>query len=385
MKQTRFFRLVICLLIVLGVVACGSNKKKELKPNALTRFDQKVTLEKRWSKTIGKGLGKYYQQFIMAQDGDYVYAASVDGEVYKLNKLSGKLAWKVTIDNTLTSGVAVDDKQVYVGTLDGAIVAINKESGKESWSQALTSEAVSAPASNNDAVIVQTINGQVFSLDSADGDIRWRYDSVPSALTVRGNSRPQFFSTYVAIGLGNGKLAVLSGETGQLMWEPKIADPKGDTELSRVVDVDSTPLMLDSKLIAASYQGKIAAYDLKTGRLVWSADESTFRDLGEGFNSVYVANVDGTVNAYDINSGDIKWSNDDFMRRKVTGPVTISSYLVVADFDGYLHVLSQVDGQEVGRKKLNGSGIKAQVLVNQDWVYAIANNGKLVAYQLHEK
>jgi outer membrane protein assembly factor BamB len=44
------------------------------------------------------------------------------------------------------------------------------------------------------------------------------------------------------------------------------------------------------------------------------------------------------------------------LRRSLTGPVLQGPYLVVADYDGYVHWLKREDGRIVARKR-----------VNQDW------------------
>jgi len=84
-------------------------------------------------------------------------------------------------------------------------------------------------------------------------------------------------------------------------------------------------------------------------------------------------------------SGEIKWAVESLLRRKITAPTTVSSYLVIADYDGYLHLLSQVDGRIVARKRLSWGGIKTSVLADGNRFYAIANNGKLRAYELGEE
>jgi outer membrane protein assembly factor BamB len=384
MNIIRIVKNVLCLILIIGIVACSSNKKKELKPVELESFDAEVELDTQWSRKIGSGLGEFYHQFILALDEKWIYAASENGKVFQMDKRSGKVQWKVSLDAVLTGGVAVDEQQVYVGTSGGVLIALDKNTGEQVWSEQLTSEIVSSPAAYNGHVVVQTSNGQVFDLDSENGDIRWRYDSIPPALTIRGNCRPIFLANYVVVGLGNGKLAVLDVDSGQLMWEPKVAEPKGDTEIGRIVDVDSTPLIVDQSLFAASYQGRIVAYDLKTGGLQWAADESTFRDLGYGFNGVLVSSADSIVTQYDTVSGSVKWANEDFLRRKLSAPVAVNNYVVVGDFEGYVHVLSQMDGHIVARKKVNGSGVRTPAIAEGMWFYVIANNGRLKAYEIIE-
>ncbi len=385
MRSYRIIYCLLCLLIITGISACGSNKKKELKPVELESFEEEIEIDRLWSRKIGWGMGEYFHQFVLAMDAQSVFAAAENGKVFKIDKVSGAKSWKVSLDTTLTSGVAVDEKNVYVGSIDGALIALDKENGQQVWSKKLTSEVISAPGVNAEHVVVQTANGQVFDLNVADGEQRWRFDSVMPALALRGNSRPQFFANYVVIGMANGKLAIIDIETGQLLWEPKVADPKGDTEIERIVDVDGSPMFIGDKLYAVSYQGQVVSYDLKTGHLLWAEEESSYRDLASGFGNIYVSSSDGVVTAYDEQTGTVKWSNDDFLRRRLTAPSVISSYVVVADYEGYVHLLSQIDGHIIARKRVNGSGVKAPILVDGTRFYVIANNGRLKAYELGEE
>ncbi len=385
MKFNNIAHCLLCLFVIVGISACGSNKKKELKPVELESFEEEIELDRLWSRKIGSGLGEYYHQFVLALDSGFIFAASENGKVFKIDKDSGDKSWKVSLDTTLTTGVAVDEKHVYVGSMDGALIALDKENGEQVWSKSLTGEIVSAPAITADHLVVQTANGHVFDLNTEDGEQRWRFDSVMPALTLRGNSRPQFFANYVVIGLANGKLAIIDIENGQLLWEPKIADPKGDTEIERIVDVDSTPIFIGDKLYAVSYQGQLASYDLKSGRLLWAEDESSYRDLSSGFGNIYVSSADGIVTAYDEQTGAVKWANDDFLRRRLTAPAAVSSYIAVADYEGYVQLLSQVDGHIVARKRVNGSGVKTPIVVDGSRFYVIANNGRLKAYELGEE
>jgi outer membrane protein assembly factor BamB len=56
-----------------------------------------------------------------------------------------------------------------------------------------------------------------------------------------------------------------------------------------------------------------------------------------------------------------------------------SSYVAFGDFEGYLHMVSQIDGHFVARERINSSGLRVRPLVVGDWMYVFANNGDLVA------
>lgn len=383
-RSCRIKTWLVCLLLI-GVCACSSNKKKELKPLQLESFEQSVELDTLWSRKVGSGFGEYYHQFILAMDDRFVYAAAENGNVYKFDKISGKKQWKISLGVKLTVGVSVDDERIYVGAIDGTLLALNKDTGMQVWSRQLASEIVSAASISADHVIVQAANGEIFDFNAANGEQRWRFGSAMPALTFRGNSRAAFFANYVVAGLANGKLAVIDIMTGQLVWEPKIADAKGDTEIERIVDVDASPLIIDEMLLAVSVQGRLVANDLKTGRIIWAEDESSFREIDADGDKVYVTNMDGVVTAYDLHDGTVKWANEDLLRRKVSGPRVVNKYIVAADFEGYVHVFSQADGQLVGRKRAAYEGIKSPALVDGSRFYIIANNGRLKAYQIGER
>ena len=393
--------LVAGLLLLL--VACSSSNHKDLKPIDLSDIDTALRIKQLWDKPVG-GQGEYYHQFQLAVDARYLYSASTSGRVYQLDKFTGDTRWKVSLNTALTSGVSIDNEHVYVGARDGAIIALSQTSGEQVWVQNLASEPISAPSAFEDNVVVHLSNGQIVNLHAETGEVRWIYDGNVPALTIRGTGRATFFGQFVAVGLANGKLALLDIKTGQLRWENKVGIAQGDSEIERIVDVDTQPSLSESKLFAVSYQGRIVAYDMQNGRTLWAEDESSYKDLTLGFGSVYVSNSDGQIVAYDQLSGDVKWVNESLLRRKISSPTAVSSYLVVADYDGYVHLISQVDGNLLARERVDvlarkcfcrgnrlsnvwrlineSSGVRSSIMADGRRFYAIANNGKIKAYEI---
>ncbi len=127
-----------------------------------------------------------------------------------------------------------------------------------------------------------------------------------------------------------------------------------------------------------TYQGKVAAIDVESGRPLWNRDASSYVGLAQGFGTVYVSLANGAVEGVDERSNSALWNNDALQRRQLSSPEVFSSYVAVGDLEGYLHLLSQVDGHFVGRKKIDGDGLRARPLVIGDWIYAYGNSGKLV-------
>jgi outer membrane protein assembly factor BamB len=65
--------------------------------------------------------------------------------------------------------------------------------------------------------------------------------------------------------------------------------------------------------------------------------------------------------------------------RTLTGPVAYDDYVVVGDYDGYVHWLSVSDGRQLGRIKIAGSAINAMPVVVDNTVYVYSKDGRLAA------
>ena len=107
--------------------------------------------------------------------------------------------------------------------------------------------------------------------------------------------------------------------------------------------------------------------------------------VGVGFGNVYVADDDGTVSAYLINGQGVRWQNIDLGFRELSRPVPINSYVAVVDFEGYLHFLSQVDGEIVGRIKVDSGGARADMIAKGNRLFVYTNDGALKAYDVESR
>jgi outer membrane protein assembly factor BamB len=109
---------------------------------------------------------------------------------------------------------------------------------------------------------------------------------------------------------------------------------------------------------------------------------SSVSGVSQGFGNVYVADEDGTVFALHRNGQGQRWSQDALAWRGLGRPVTVSSYVAVPDFEGHVHILSQVDGSIVGRFRADSKGVNADMLNDGNVLYVFGNGGKLNAYEL---
>ncbi|MNE21632.1 MULTISPECIES: outer membrane protein assembly factor BamB [Pseudomonas] len=367
------------LTLAILAAGCSSNSKKELPPAELTKFTEEVVLKKQWSRSIGDGQGESFNMLVPAIENDRIYAADVTGVVMAMDRNTGDVAWKKDLELPVSGAVGVGYGMVMLGTLRGEVIALDASTGEQRWRSRVTSEVLAPPATNGDVVVVQTQDDRVIGLDASTGDRRWIYESTPAVLTLRGTGAPIVTNHLAVAGLSTGKVIALDTRNGVPVWEQRVAIPQGRSELDRVVDIDGGLLLSGGTLYVSSYQGRVAGLDLESGRVLWQRDASSYTGVAQGFGNVYVSLASGTVEGIDERSSSALWSNDSLARRQLSAPEVFSSYVAVGDLEGYLHLLSQVDGRFVGRERIDSDGLRARPLVVGDTIYVYGNSGKLEA------
>jgi len=354
-------------------------------PKELVEIAEEVRLRRLWSVNVGNGQGDNYTRIIPAVDRGVVYAASENGTVVAVDLSSGDVIWRERLEDvTLTGGVGAGGGLVAVGTRDAEVVALDQQDGSVRWITPVTSEVVAAPTTNGDIVVVQTVDDKVAGLEASNGERRWIYESTQPALTLRGTSRPVITSAgSVIAGFSNGTLVSVSASDGVWRWEERIAVPEGRYDIERVIDVDGDLLVDGSRILASSYQGNLMALDILTGRIVWGLEgTSSYHGLARGFGNLYYSDDESLVVAIRDNSEDIVWRNEDLQFRQITAPTAITNYVAVADFEGYLHLLSQIDGRIVGRVRVDSDGVRSNLINSNGRLIAYGNSGTLAAYSI---
>ena len=381
--MVRLFRSSLALLLTVSLTACSvfSGKDTEVKtPKALVPLaEEQVRLVKVWSRSVGKGAESSFASLKPAVVGDRVFVSGADGEISALARDTGKVIWRKQLNVVVGGGVSADAGMVLLGTLDGEVIVLNQDNGDELWRSRVSSEILSAPVSDGIYVAVQSIDDHLSVFNAQTGEFLWRQDVLQPALTLRGSASPLLFSEAVFAGFASGEAKAFRLQNGAPLWSARIAMPSGRTELERMVDVRGTPLMVGETIFFTSFQGNITALELYTGRERWSKELSSYESMDDGFGSVYVTSEEGYVTSVDQRSGASNWRQTDFEFRQLSAPATFSSYLAVGDGEGYLHVLSQVDGSQIGRFKVASSAIKAQPLVDIDLILVMTADGELVA------
>ena len=385
-------RYLLLFTMMFSIAGCStisgwfdSDDDDPMAPMALSDITETVKIKELWSVGVGDGQGDGFYRLQPAISGEVIYAASADGEVVAVDRKRGKTLWEVDLDISLSGGVGVYNDVLLLGSSEGLVLKLDANTGEQLWTTMLTGEILSPPQANGKVVVAQTYNGKLQGLDFATGQLLWTYNSKVPVLTLRGTSVPIMENNRVYAGFASGRVLAFDAQTGSIVWDGRVAIPQGRSEIERIVDVDGTMELAGDELYAVSYQGSVVAIDIESGRKIWQQKASSFSGVSLGFGNVYAADEDGTLNAFMRNGEGVRWSQGALGYRQLSRPTPVGSYVTVGDFEGYLHVLSQVDGDFVGRVRVDSDGVRADMLSEDGILYVFANDGELVAYEITAK
>ena len=333
----------------LNPFADSGPKMAELQP-----IETKLAARVVWQQSVGES-GVY--SFTPAVLGSTTYAASGEGDLVRID--GGRQAWKVDVGQPLSGGVGADETMVVVGSPKGELLAFASTDGTPLWKVKTSSEILSPPVIGSGMVIVRTGDNQLAAYDAKDGKRKWFFQRPTPALSLRVSARSVIDGKYVFAGFPGGKLIAVSTSNGAAVWDGTVAVPKGATELDRVADITSAPVISGRSVCAVAFQGRVACFDLGSGNLVWARDMSSAAGLDIDSRFLYVSDDKGAVHALDMASGASIWKQDKLSLRRLTAPVARRGYVAVADAEGIVHFLSRDDGSFIARLETDGSPVVA--------------------------
>jgi outer membrane protein assembly factor BamB len=382
--RNRFVRFSLASLVVL-LVGCSTKDTFE-QPVPVPEIDASVEFKRIWTMSVGKGHDDQFLHLAPLYAGDVIYAASADGLLVAVEPGNGKALWQRRSKDRIFAGFGGDGNQLYYITRDAELVALSRETSDELWRTSLPTEGLAAPQSNGSLVVAQTTDGRVIGFDAANGERLWQYDGQVPVLSMRTAAAPLVGGDIVIASFANGRVIALTADAGQPVWQYEVGQPQGRTELERLVDIGGQPLVLESAIMVAGYQGKLALVDIRSGQEIWSRRASSFYSPSIGGGSIFLAAANGDIIAYRGSDRRELWVQDRLSWRQVTRPVASGDYVVTGDYEGYLHALSREDGALQGQLKFDSDGIRVPVQVIEDGnLLVYGNGGRMAVYSLKPK
>jgi len=320
-------------------------------PTEIKPYDKKASMELIWENKVGDN---EVNNFNLVFSEEFVIAATSDGSVRKMKINSGETVWKKEFSQKIMIGVGGNIENILFIAEDGYLWCLDGK-GEAIWKIFVDGEALTTPVINNDKAYVRLANYGILQVDLKQGDVDWRYIHASPSLTFNGTSSLAFSDGIIYGGFGAGKLVAIHQKSGAFMWEATISQIKGVTDIERLNDVLSQPLINNREIYAASTSGDLTAIDRKNVNTIWTRKISSFKNLAfDGFD-IYLTHKSDSLYSLDSKNGKTNWRNADLQYRRVTNPIITGDYVAVGDFDGYIHLLNIESGAIEGRAQITSN------------------------------
>lgn len=343
-----------------------------------------------WRNAVGNGTGEYYSTLHPAWQDVRVFAADRYGLVKALDVDTGQEIWSKDLSlhvgflfhnrpALLSGGVTTANDRVYIGSELGKVYALRAEDGSMAWQAKVAGEVLSSPVVSDGMVLVHTSNGMLQALNEFSGTIAWTVNLDVPSLTLRGQSSPTTTLGAAIIGGNNGRVSAVLINQGQLIWQQRIFQSKGATEVARLNDVRTTPVVVNGVVYASAYNGNLAALHLHSGQVIWSREIGAVTDLLVNSGYIYLVDQDDRVIVLDSQGREL-WRQSELLHRHLTSPTLYNGYIVTGDLEGYLHWINIDDGRFVSQQKVDSAGLLSKPIVAGNKLIVQSKNGAIYAF-----
>lgn len=354
----------------------------------LPTVENLFTPKKIWSISAGDGIGAFYSNLRLAFQKNTLFSADRHGIVKALDIANGNEKWKVDLSEhthffsshlpaLLSGGLAVSGNKVYVGSEKAVVFALNSSDGRVVWKTKVSGEVISRPVISDNTVLIHSSNGQLQALNEFDGALKWTVNLGMPFLSLRGESTPAIAFGAAIVGSDNGYISAVLLQQGKLIWQQRISKLSGATEIDRLNDVDTTPIIIKDTVYTLGYNGNLAALDLRSGQIIWKRELSSVNDFIINAGCIYLVDQDDRLVAIRSESGITAWTQSDLLHRKLTPPVIFKGYIVIGDAEGYLHWIKSSNGCYVAHNLVDSSGFLSAPLVADNKLIIQARGGRV--------
>ncbi|HDG1689144.1 TPA: outer membrane protein assembly factor BamB [Kluyvera georgiana] len=379
------------LLSVTLLSGCSlfSGEEDVVKMSPLPTVENQFTPSTAWDVSVGSGIGDFYSNLHPAYADSVVYAADRKGTVKAVNADDGKEVWSVNLAEKdgwfsrkpalLSGGLTVSGGHVYVGSEKAQVYALDAGDGSIVWQTTAAGEVLSRPTASDGLVLVHTSNGQLQALDENSGVVKWTVNLDMPALSLRGESAPAVAYGAAIVGGDNGRVSAVLMQQGQLIWQQRISQATGTTEIDRLSDVDTTPVIVNGVVYALAYNGNLTALDLRSGQILWKRELGSVNDFIVDGNRIYIVDQNDRILALTTDGGVTLWTQSDLLHRLLTAPALYNGSLVVGDSEGYMHWVNPEDGRFEAQQKVDSSGFLTEPVIADGKLLIQAKDGTVYA------
>jgi len=326
-----------------------------------------------WKYTVENPVPESFRHFSTPLvSGNHVFIGSADKYLYCLDAASGKLRFKFASSDWIRACPVATETSVYFASMDGVLynVDYSGKRPKQVWKKRIGDHWVYADlALSGNKLLLNDSDLYSYCVDTTNGEVLWRFSVIKSLhqedgyriLTdqVAGGTYYQSKSIAVDgriyIGTPSRFIYSLDAETGKEIWKYEIG-----------AAISGAPVYDNNKIYIGQQGGEDDFYclDAKTGKLIWKQNIGwVWGSAAVGDGLVFIPGIDGFVNCLDANSGHIIWR---FRTDKsvCSEPMVMGNYVYFGSWDTFLYKFEKRTGKLAW--KYAGGGSDSGVTIGFD-------------------
>jgi outer membrane protein assembly factor BamB len=345
----------------------GTGPLPEREPKILWRFRTGVTVQGK-DKREWQGLGWTGQPAIAQEDGRWiVYAASLDGHVYKLDFQTGQLLLKSERNfNIMKSSPTLTEQYVLIGSWDNAMHILDRQTLRRVHYE----EAVYTPSASYDFDGSAAVENGFAYFAGEDGYVRkislqppferiWLFpQTAPKTSFLYKDVKPYvgiessvaLHGDTVVVGSGRGHVYFLNKNTGTLLADFESGD---DTDSSPLIDPSTGEVYIGKSRDFTSQPGGLYKLGLD-GKQHWFfpvGATGIYSSAAFYRGTVLVTADDGYLYAIHKHNGTEAWKAP-MPANSWSSPVVIGDRVLTADYAGALALFDAASGKRLWQKRL---------------------------------
>jgi len=368
------------LLPLLVLAACGATSSAPPWELSTERDVGRPVLGFRWKKTIiDHGTDHKPQEFASAVATSIgpglgtVFVGSHAGVFHAFRARDGGALWRQKL-GSISAEPLLDGTVLYIGSDAGEMFALDAVTGAIKWQYASKGQILRPPTIVNDMLVFATEADRVIALDRTTGKWRWQYErETPEEFTIHGHGGIAVGKDRLFAGFSDGHVVALNAATGEVGWVRSLA---GDQRT--FVDVDTTPILRDGVVFAASATGGLYGLDASDGTERWHDPAvKGVSQLALDSGRLYAAAAENGLYVLDLD-GHILWRQGFTGAGDPARPVIDGRYLFLSTSERGLYIIDKRDGSLI--QSFNpGGGISSVPALEGGSVYLLSNGGILYA------
>lgn len=308
-----------------------------------------------------------------------IITGNTNGEVYALDRKSGKLAWSYRTNGKIYSTPAIWHGVVVVGSSDNAIYGINLRNGKLKWKVDAQKAVLGSPEIVDGVAYIGASDGVFRAIDVSSGKVIWSFDEVKGYVS----SKPLFYHNTLYFGSwGNGFYA-LDAMTGKKKWE-------WDNGASNRMFSPAAcyPIATGGKVFIVAPDRFMTALDAENGAVIWRKKMNEYRvresiGLSADSSLVYAKTMDGQLIGISTSASDmvVAWESKLQLPYELapTALLEHEGLVFVPSHSGLLSAVNRETGEVVWQHKISNCLINPMLpLKSKKQMVVSTMDGKVV-------